>query len=289
MRFVHVFITIVFVLSAAFTLYVKVSDDRDYNAPALTCDEDLLELSVYDDTDVLLAHVSASDEKDGDLTSSVIVETISPFVEGSRAKATFAVCDSDNNVSKLVKDIAYSDYSAPEFSMSSQLRYYVGATKVDLMSAVGAYDVLEGDITSRIVVSSSDVDLTHEGAYPVTYKVTTSMGTVVTLTINAYVYETRFPQTISLSQYLVYTDVGETLNAEDYIESYPEEMLVDGYSGTYVYSLEITDDVDYSVPGVYYICYRIKGVTEDPDTDEEYRETVAAESYLAVVVREGDA
>lgn len=281
MRIIRLFIVILFVISIAFTVYIKLSDNADYQAPVISCNLDTITASVNDTDDKLLSYVTANDAKDGDLTDKIIVESVSPFVSKNTAKITYAVCDSENNVAKIEKDIVFYDYSAPEFSFSTQHVYYVGATKVDLLNGVSAYDCLDGDITSRIVISESEINLSEPGIYPVTYKVTTSKGVTSEITINAYVYAGRLNDVISLNSYLVYTDFGKPVDAESFISLLPDKYF-NNEDNYYTYDFEIIENVDYKKQGIHYITYRISRTDDNEEFSEPF---IIAESYLAVAVR----
>lgn len=281
MRFIRIGISVLFALSVIFFFYVKFSNNADYNAPVIECKNEVIEVSVKATNDDLLKFITATDEKDGDLTDKVIIESVSPFVSNNSAKITYAVCDSDNNVSKIEKDIVYTDYTPPVFRFKNQIVSYVGATKVELLNGVSAYDSLEGDISSRVIVSESEIDLTLPGIYPVTYKVTTSKGITSEICVNAYVYASRLSASIALSDYLVYTDSSNKINPDLYVEEIPEKYY-NTSDATYNYEYEVIDDVDYTKPGIHYITYRITRTNRRTDTDEPM---VIAESYLAVAVR----
>lgn len=281
MRFFKILISVVFLVTCVFFVYVSISTRRDYTAPVLTCDTDTLEISVNEDPSVLLTHVTASDEQDGDLTKQVIVESISAFIHENRAQVIFAVCDSDSNVAKLTVDLIYSDYSLPVFSIAKQQTYYVGAARADLLSGITASDMLEGDISPRIVVTDSALDLSQPGVYPVTYSVTSAKGATSEITINAYVYEQKLPNSIALKQYLVYTDVNKKIDAKSFISSYPADYLQKDYFSGYTCTLEVSDETDYTKPGTYSITYRL---VKKSNTDAAQSE-ILAESYLTVIVR----
>ena len=282
MRLLKILFSIIFVIVIIFTLYLKFTNRPDYAAPELECDTDTISISVKTDINEILKHIKATDSKDGDLSDNVIIESISPFIGKNNAKVIFAVADSDNNVSKLEKDIIFSDYANPVFSIKKQHVYYTGATKIDLMSGVHATDLLDGDISSRIVVIDSQIDLSIPGVYPVKYKVTTSKGVTSEITINAYVYASRLRNSIDLSSYLVYTDSKTKIDPMNYVESYPDEYFEEDYRDNYDYKFDIIDDVKYDKPGIYYITYRISR-TEKRTTNEEPE--ILAEAYLAVAVR----
>lgn len=281
MRFFKILVAVLFLVTSVFTIYVRLSTDTDYSAPEIKCDREVIELSVKDDTDILLDYVTATDTKDGDLTDKVIIESIAAFVKDNYSKVTYAVCDSDNNVTKLEVDIVFTDYVKPVFEIHSPQVYYTGAQKADLLSGVSAYDSIEGDISSRVTVSKAELDLSQPGVYPVTYRVTTEKGVASEITVNAYVYESRLSNSIELSEYLVYTDKNKKIDPSSYIESYPEEFLQDDYFSGYECSLDIIDEVNYSQPGTYYITYRLTKNAVRNVTDSD----ILAETYLAVIVR----
>ncbi len=282
MRIVKILFSVLFVLSVIITVYIKVSDKTDYNPPEIVCDSDTLLVSVNSTDKDILSHVTATDEKDGDLTKNVVIESVSPFIGENNARIIFAVCDSDNNVSKLETNIEYTDYVNPDFDFANQHVYYVGATKIDLMSGVSAEDVLDGDISNRIVVADSKVDLSQPGIYPVKYKVTTSKGVTSEIEVNAYVYASRLKFNIELSDYLVYASEDSQIDPEAYIVDYPEDYFTGRIRDNYEYSFDIINDVDYTVPGVYYITYRMSRVYDYDDSEEP---EILAEAYLAVAVR----
>lgn len=281
MRIVKFITSVLFILVVVFTLYIKLTANTDYVAPTIVCSEEIISVSVNDSEDKILSYVSAHDEKDGDLSDKIVIESISPFFDKNCAKITFAVCDEDDNIAKLEKDLIYSDYTKPEFRFDKQHVYYAGSTKIDLLSGVSASDNIDGDITARISISDSQIDIAQPGVYPVRYRVTTSKGVTTEIDINAYVYPSRLTDTISLSTYLVYADKDNKVNPDDYIVSYPEKYFKDSaYSVGYDYSFDVIDDVDYSAPGVYYITYRLTRTSEQNDETD-----VLAEAYLAVAVR----
>lgn len=285
MRFFRILFSVLFVLVAAFSVYVRVSETKDYTPPQLTCDTDTLTISVKDDDTELLRHVTATDEKDGDLTKSVIVESISSFLDGNKATVTFAVCDSDNNVAKLTANVVYSDYTPPVFSFSQQQIYYVGATRADLLAGVSASDKLDGYISSRVTVAESTLDLSKPGVYPITYRVTTAKGVSSEVTVNAYVYDSRLPSTITLKQYLVYTDVNKKIDPEDYLGAYEEKYLAEDYFNGYTCTLDIIDETDYKKPGTYYVTYRLVKKSDKMIDGKNAESEILAEAYLAVVVK----
>lgn len=151
------------------------------NPPIIEFEEDYKEsVSVRCTKEDLLEFVTATDAEDGDLSNSVIIEQISNLIEGNRREIIYAVCDSDNNVTKIAKEIKYSDYTPPviepidEESIISERKY------VQVLSCFKATDVIDGDISNRIKIVSIDTSGSTEtrGVFPVVLTVTNSCGDV---------------------------------------------------------------------------------------------------------------
>lgn len=281
MRFIRFFVPFLFAVAIIVTIYLHVSNKKDYNAPVIGCDTKCVEISVKDDDSAILKHFTAKDEKDGDLSRKIIVESISPFVDGNLSKVTVAVCDSDKNVEKSECDLKYTDYDGPKFKISKQQVYYTGDSSVNLLDGVTASDAIDGNISSKIIVTESEVDLSTEGVYPVKYKVASSLGVTSEISVNVYVYNTRFPESIALKDYYVYAKKGEKSDPKSFIDSYPKDFLEEDHFSDAVCKFRISDKVNYSKEGVYTITYRLVKVYDDDDKEEE----TLAESYLTVQVR----
>ncbi|MCD8381319.1 MAG: DUF5011 domain-containing protein [Clostridiales bacterium] len=177
--------------------------------PSISVPKETFTVSIEDGEDVLLQDVTAQDGRDGDVTSSVLVESISNFYNGLR-EVTYAAFDSDGNVTKATRSIQYSDYTAPRFTLSHSLRYQTGE-EIDLDELVQATDCLDGDITSKIKVSTdSSLSTRTAGVYQVTFSVTNSAGDSASLTTELEVYDPDYNDAdINLSTYLVYCQEGD--------------------------------------------------------------------------------
>lgn len=65
-------------------------------------------------------------------------------------------------------------------SINAKMRVLIGApdkSKINLLDGVYATDIIDGDLSHKIEVNSSGLDLRHEGVYPVVYYVKNSRGT----------------------------------------------------------------------------------------------------------------
>lgn len=91
--------------------------------PVIFYPEGVLEISVQDGEEALLQGVTAKDDKDGDVTGSILVEKLSGFDGENRREVTYAAFDSDGNVAKATREIVYTDYTPIRFQLNHSLRY----------------------------------------------------------------------------------------------------------------------------------------------------------------------
>ena len=110
---------LVLVAFIVFTAIDKMKTDT--TIPVITIDTEVIELGVKDKQELLLQGVTAYDEKDGDITDKVLIESVSKFIEPGVCTVTYAVADSDKHVVKQTRTLKYTDYTSPEFYMKRAL------------------------------------------------------------------------------------------------------------------------------------------------------------------------
>jgi hypothetical protein len=246
------------VLSVAYigTLIYQGSSTR-HEPPVISCPEGVLEVSASDDESVLLAGVTASDKQDGDLTDQIIIGGISKLISKDTAKVTLMVFDSDDNMGKLVRYIRYTDYHRPQFSITKPLSF--SSTKeVSLLNRLKADDVVDGDISSRIRISTL-ASTDNSEIYDITIQVTNSMGDTAWLQLPVLVQETNpLRPVIDLSSYLVYLEVDSSFDAASYLSG----LTVAGVTQDHT-QVSINNNVDTTAPGTYRVLYTYsaEGVT----------------------------
>lgn len=84
-------------------VYQKIMNDRQ--APEIFIDGEM----VYQDgmQEELLEGVTAKDEQDGDVTASLVVETVSPNAKSGTAVVIYAARDNSNNIAKASRVVEY--------------------------------------------------------------------------------------------------------------------------------------------------------------------------------------
>lgn len=250
-------ITVVILFLAVSAVFGKVYYEdvfcKDKTLPKITIDKDVIKVKTNAKEKDLLKGVSAFDEKDGDITDKVIVESISKFYEPGVCKVKYAVCDSDSHVATASRKIQYIGYTSPKFSLNRSLLFRLGE-RINLSSIVEATDVIEGDITKNVIVVSSDYKSGQVGTFHVEMKTSNEKGDIVTLTVPMIVEEIDVSApNITLKQNLLYKKAGKSINPEDYIESIENE-IGETISGA---TVTIESNVNYKKPGVYTVRYYV--------------------------------
>ena len=216
---------------------INCSVTGDIEVPSKTTDEELL------------TFVTANDSRDGVITDKVIVERKSYFVTRGVTTINYAVCDSDNNVAKLSKNVRFTDYRSPRFTLKNDFLVYA-KTNINFSDIVGADDVYDGDISDRVKIISSTYNNAYAGEYDVNCKVTNSFGDTSDISFKAIVVDDD-PNVnrVKLKEYIFYTKIGEVPDFRDNISS---------LNGNNESNLTInTEEFKPDTPGVYSVYYEI--------------------------------
>ncbi|MCQ2471005.1 MAG: hypothetical protein MJ147_03105 [Clostridia bacterium] len=219
MRVIRIVVSIIFIIVLGAFVFFHFTKSTDNTVPHIKCDVPVIEASVKDTDADLLKHITAVDEKDGDISKNVIIEKSSAFVDFGKVIVTFAVCDNDNNVSKINVPVTYTDYSNPRFELTDDLVFRTGGA-VNVEDCIKVKDSFDGDITDRLVVIANDADIEENGKYPLTLKITNSKSYTSTMNIDLIMSD-KFTNgySVELSDYLIYKKVGEKVDYKDMIKS----------------------------------------------------------------------
>lgn len=236
---------------AATQYYFRVYLDR--TPPVISMDAPIITVSVKDGEEALLAGVTATDDREGDLTANIIVNNVSRLTGVNTAQVSYVVFDSSENMATASRTVCYSDYSAPHFSLVRPLEFGVGET-VSLVGRVVAHDSLEGNLSGAIRVSSMTLNSSVEGIYHVNLRVSNRLGDVSTV-ILPIIIRNVMPESpvLTLRKYLVYIPQDSEFDPQDYFKS----LLLNGtedLQGLYG-SLKVVSNVDTSTPGCYEVSY----------------------------------
>lgn len=287
MRKLRAAVVVAFVLSlavyAGYNIMTRITQDK--TPPVITCEADTVTVSVEDEETKLLEGMKASDDKDGDLTDSIRISSMSNFTEPGKRTVNYVVFDDSNNAATFSRELEYTDYTSPQINLESPLRFSLKEMEdVSLTEYMRASDCLDGNISQQIRATYNDaVYVSQAGDYGITVQVSNSAGDTcsvnLTVTVTDPEKETGKYYPV-LSDYLVYTQTGKTLNLRDLligVEKNGTEYLFgedDDYIPGKKEDVEISENIDYEKPGTYNVDYTF--TSESGET---------ATTKLAVTVR----
>lgn len=107
-----------------FTYLLREAAAKDDAAPVIVCSSSEIHVSVDASEEELLFGVTAMDAEDGDITSSVVIESISSFVEPGKSIITYAAFDSHNHVATASRTLYYTDYHRRGFASPIRCNFY---------------------------------------------------------------------------------------------------------------------------------------------------------------------
>lgn len=275
MRYVKYAIIALFLFSIVTYTITWYSDKNstDSSMPEIKISEQQIEASVKD-KDALLKGVVAMDEKDGDITGNLVVESISKFVNKKEhiCNVTYAVADSDSHVVKATRKVRFTDYKSPRFIVKKPLCIEMGSN-TSVTSLIGAKDVIDGDISNKVKILSNMVSTNVSSENVVTAQVTNSLGDTVKLKAEVAVSQSNnISPTIQLTKNIVYIKKGYKFSAKKYIDSAKDS---DG-KGISKDKVKIKGS---SVKTNKAGCYSVKYSVMDDDGNE-------GNAYLTVMVEE---
>ncbi|EUJ35704.1 putative peptidoglycan linked protein [Listeria weihenstephanensis FSL R9-0317] len=223
-----------------------------------------------------LAGATANDTEDGNVTSSIKVTAND--VDTSKVgtyHVTYSVTDSDKNTTTKTITVTVTSNDAPVITATDK------TVKKDLtfnpMAGVTANDTEDGDVTSKIQITASDVDITKVGTYHVTYSVTDSDNNTTTKTITVTVTSNAAPSI---------TGVDKTLKKGTAFNPLTSMSAFDLEDGDLTNQIKVTaNDVDTSKVGTYHVTY---SVTDSDNNTTTKTITVTVTSNDAPVIHATD-
>lgn len=216
MRFIKPVIIGIFLVVLAIFIFswARFKMSIDGAPPVIEMAEKKIKVSVKADEKELLKNVSAKDSKDGDLKDSIIVESISQFIDKKKhiSNITYAVADKDNHVTKATRLVEYVDYTPPKFTLKEPLSLETGSDE-NIKDIIGAVDCIDGDISRKVKILSTTFSTLSSGDSTVTAQVTNSMGDTIKMRAHVIVRPTNVKApTINLKHNIVYIKKGTKFN-----------------------------------------------------------------------------
>ncbi len=211
-----------------------------------------------------LAGVTAIDKEDGDITGNLTFDDSQIVYDTSgNYQGMYTVTDSDGNTTTEEINVYVDDL--PDLKTKS-FRTSINQ-KPNYRDSLSAIDKEDGDITDKVIIDDSQVDLTKEGRYTLVYTIEDSAGNtvlhneLVDVVINEPVIHGIKDQSVEEGGSLDLMDGVFALDVEDGILT--DKIIVDDTK------------VDYSTPGDYKVIYTVTD-SDGNTTIEEITVTVTA-------------
>ncbi len=252
MRYLRIITVIVFIATVVFTGWVNnryySSLNTDY--PEIVSSAESLEISVQDPEKAIFRGLTARDATDGDLTDQIMVASVSHFLEPGTVRVKYVVFDSHNNSATLTRQVHYTDYTAPMFSLEKAPVYTTGSS-FDLLDHIRVEDCIDGDISDKVRVISNMVNNYSTGNYPVVLEVSNSCGDTAQITIWVSYLSKESTAVVKLHQYVTYVQQGMTFEPAQWLATVTDRNAITLDSD----NIEIQGNLDTNKPGCYQLVY----------------------------------
>ena len=245
----------------AFVAYrYKTVDMLDRKSPVITMSDEIIEVTVdYEDAD-LLAGITATDDRDGDVTSSLLVERMMYIDKDKVAAIKVAAFDKSGNVAKAERKVKIVDYESPKFTLSKPLVFPEGST-FDAFACISAYDIFDGNISERIkgVLKSEHPSGNVMDGDMVEFRVSNSLGDPSYLEVPIKMYQSgEFNTDVVLDTYLVYIKKDTSFNAREHLRKFVHGATsIDLKDPPNSCNIEIVSNVNPKVCGLYWADYYV--------------------------------
>ena len=263
MWYVRIGVLVMFIVACVLNVGANFYYNANHNfeSPEMTCDQDVLELSVHCTNEDFFLGLKAQDADDGDLTDRIMIAGKSHFIETATCKMDYVVFDSDHNSATLTRKVRFIDYSSPKFVLTEPLVFSKGKN-IRFLDNIKVEDVLDGDISSKIKVRSSNVSNYEVGIYPVQLEVVNSYGDKALVDLNVTVIDGSTDLPVKLKEYITYVGKGDPFDPYELIES------VTSLQGYYLSaaSVHISGNVDTTTTGCYQLVYSVDGSSPEQKT-----------------------
>ena len=234
----------------------NLTQENSGNAPIISSDVDEIEVSCQYSKEDLLQGLTAYDVEDGYITDKILIGGFSDFTERGVSSLEYAVYDKDDNLVVFSRKVVFSDYVPPSikliapcvFTATDNAYYYPS-----LSSYLEGWDVLDGDISKHLLITSDDLDYSKPGKYTASVYLKNSFGDEVSMELPIHILEPGISgYSIELTEPLIYVEKGEPIPPKRYVAAVRNE-----YTNEIVpvkaYELTMNSYVDTSKDGTYEI------------------------------------
>jgi cell wall-associated NlpC family hydrolase len=230
-------------------LYVRVVDTTAPNLKLSQTSSTICYKSSFNPKDYI---VSAVDNKDGNLKSSVIISNTVNTNKIGTYSVSYSVKDKSNNkAQKTLKVTVKKDTTAPVLTLTEEeVSINVFSTFSPESYIKSAIDDMEGDVLSNVTYDSQ-VNTNQLGEYIVKYSVSDKSGNQTFKELKVKVVDNIKP-VITLKKTSLELYVNDSFKPLSYVSS-----VTDNYDGNLLSSVKYTSKVDMTKGGTYTVTYSV--------------------------------
>ncbi len=253
----------------------------DTTAPVISLTGDVA-VTVEAATTYSDAGATALDDRDGDITAAIVtVNPVDTSIPGVYT-VTYNISDAAGNAAaEVTREVTVADTTVPVISLTGDAAVTVeaGSTYTDVGAT--ANDLVDGDITTSIVVVNP-VDTSVPGIYTVTYNVSDAAGNdAVQITREVTVSDSTIPIITLTGDVALTVEVGTTYSDVGATAS-------DSFDGDITADIVTVNPVNTALPGVYTITYNVSDAAGN-NAVEVTREVTVVNTSVPVITLSGDA
>ena len=236
MKLIKIGLIILLVLLVA---YQALTDNRTQknsgNSPIISSELDEIQIPCQYTKEDLLQGLTAYDVEDGYITENILIGGFSDFTEPGVSSLEYAVYDKEGNIAVFNRKVVFTDYVPPRVTMSVPWAFKATDNVYNIPSlSLEGSDILDGDISKHILITSADLDFAKPGKYTASVYLKNSFGDEVSMDLPIQILDPgQNGYVIELTEPLIYVEKGETIHPEQYLAAVRNE-----YTG------EILSDVD---------------------------------------------
>ncbi len=251
----------------------------DWVAPVLTLNGDPV-IFVNQDENYVELGATAIDNSDGDISDLIdITNEVDTTVSGTYG-VTYTITDSSGNTTSIDRVVVVIDeYSTPEPVIALNgysLDFVDVGTTYQELGAI-AYDIVEGDISEKVIIGGDVVDWNKEGIYYVTYDVVNSDGISAKQKIRKVIV-TNLDNPIDYINPTIEL-IGETWITIEigvaYIE--PGYIAIDDKDGDITGNVIVEGSVDTTQEGQYELIYKVQDAAGNKTEQRRFVDVILSE------------
>ena len=225
---------------------------EDHSGPEISIPEEAVTYVEGTDTSMLLTGVTATDERDGDVTDTVTIESVIPNTDGTEASVIYVAKDSKNNVTKETRKVSYTTDAAAAAQAAAG-----GETGQSDAAGEPAADA-EGQSTDATSAEGQSAD--SQGADDGQAQNEAAIAALPADSPRFY-----------LTQYSVEIERGAEFNRLSYVQDITDDQ--DSREELYR-GIQISGEVDTNTPGEYILEYHVSDSDGNNSNTAQLRVTV---------------